>query len=105
MVQRSLTTALSRGLRKRCPRCGGKRIFRSWGQLKDTCPTCGYAFVREEGYWVGAVIVNTAVAMGSFFVLFFGTILLTIPDVPWALLLVDRPGLDGPDPDRLLSCL
>ncbi|MPZ69140.1 MAG: DUF983 domain-containing protein [Actinobacteria bacterium] len=87
MANLSLITAVARGLRKRCPRCGGKGIFRSWGQLKDACPTCGYTFVREEGYWVGAVIVNTAVAMVSFFVLFIGTILLTLPDIPWALLL------------------
>lgn len=95
MARRSLITAVARGLRKRCPRCGGKGIFRSWGRLKDACPTCGYTFVREEGYWVGAVIVNTAVAMTSFFVLFIGTILLTIPDVPWALLLVIALGSMG----------
>ncbi len=33
--------------------------------------------------------------MGSFFVLFVGTILLTIPDVPWALLLVIALGSMG----------
>ena len=48
---RSLTGAVARGLRKRCPRCAHNGIFASWGTLHDRCPNCSYAFEREDGYW------------------------------------------------------
>jgi uncharacterized protein (DUF983 family) len=76
-----------RGLRKRCPRCGTKGIFTSWSKLVPACPSCGLVFEREEGYWVGAIIVNTAVTETTFFLLFIGTILITMPDVAWGPLL------------------
>jgi uncharacterized protein (DUF983 family) len=85
---RNLSSLLVRGFRKRCPICGSRDIFAAWSQLKDLCPTCGYTFVREDGYWVGAMIVNIAVAELWFFVLFVGVIAATIPDIPWQPLLV-----------------
>ncbi|MDQ3879276.1 MAG: DUF983 domain-containing protein [Actinomycetota bacterium] len=84
---RNLTSLLVRGFRKRCPMCGGKGIFASWSELKEHCPTCGYTFVREDGYWVGAMIVNFAAAEIWFFALFVGVIIATLPDIPWQPLL------------------
>lgn len=81
-------TLLSRGIRKKCPNCGGGRIFSGWFTLKDRCPTCGYVFEREEGYWVSAIIVNTAVIEGLFLILFIGTVIATAPEVEWVPLLV-----------------
>ena len=72
-----------RALTRKCPVCGGGRIFDGWYPLKTSCPTCGYRFERESGYWVSAIIVNTAVTFAIFGVFFVATILLTIPDVPW----------------------
>ncbi len=43
-------------------------------------------FEREEGYWVGALIINTTVTFGAFLVVFVGGMLLTWPEVPWGLL-------------------
>ncbi len=43
-------------------------------------------FEREEGYWVGALIINTAVSFGTFLLVFVGGMLLTWPEVPWGLL-------------------
>jgi uncharacterized protein (DUF983 family) len=54
---------LRRALRLRCPLCGANGVWRAFGQLRERCPGCGYAFEREEGYWVGGLIVNLAVAM------------------------------------------
>jgi uncharacterized protein (DUF983 family) len=45
-------------VRRRCPRCGGKGIFSSWLKLRDRCPTCGYRFEREEGFFTGVYLVN-----------------------------------------------
>ncbi|HSM45298.1 MAG TPA: DUF983 domain-containing protein [Acidimicrobiia bacterium] len=83
----SASTLMSRGLRRRCPRCGAP-AFDSWFRLKDYCTSCGLEFEREPGYWVGAVIINTTVIFGTFLVVFGGMVLLTYPDVPWFSVLV-----------------
>lgn len=55
--------------------------------MKHHCDRCGLEFEREEGYWVGAVIINTAVTFAIFLLVFGGTVLITWPAVPWALVL------------------
>lgn len=74
---------LLRALRRRCPHCGAGGIFASWGQLVANCPGCGYTFEREEGYWVGAMIVNLGAAEVLFAVILLTTMAMTWPDVPW----------------------
>ncbi len=73
---------VGRALRRCCPRCGDK-AFLSFYNLKDNCDRCGLHFEREEGYWVGALIINTTVTFGSFLVLFVGGMIAFWPDVPW----------------------
>ena len=79
---------LLRAMLARCPICGDKNIWKKFGEPVAQCPTCHYPYEREEGYWVGAMIVNIGAAMISFFVMFVGGMLLTWPDVPWTGLLV-----------------
>ena len=79
----SLGLLVRRALRRRCPVCGGRRIFSGWYGLKRNCPTCGYTFERESGYWVSAVIVNTAVTEVLFGIFFVGVLIATFPDVSW----------------------
>jgi uncharacterized protein (DUF983 family) len=81
-------TLLWRALFKRCPRCGQKKIFESFFTLPRACPNCGYVFERQEGYWVGAMIVNIAVAEAWFFILFIGVLIATMPDIAWQPLLL-----------------
>lgn len=81
-------TKLVRALRRRCPHCGANGIFRSWGTLTSQCPGCGYTFEREEGYWVGAMIVNLGAAQLLFAVILLGSMMLTWPDVPWVTVVV-----------------
>ena len=57
-------TMVARGLRLRCPRCGGGKLFQSWFKLKARCPTCGYKIEREEGFWLGGYVMNTALGEG-----------------------------------------
>jgi len=78
---------VARGFLKRCPRCGAKGIFKSFFDLHDRCHTCGVLFAREEGYWVGSMIVITAITFGLFLLIFVGGMLVTWPDVPWDWLL------------------
>jgi hypothetical protein len=56
--------------------------------MLDRCSVCGYNFEREEGYWVGALIVNIAFAEAWFAVLFAVVLIATLPDVAWVPLLV-----------------
>jgi Protein of unknown function (DUF983) len=51
--------------------------------MVERCPGCGLRFEREEGYWVGAMIVNIAVTELAFLAVFTGGLLLFWPDVPW----------------------
>ena len=39
-------TALSRGLRGRCPHCGDGQMFRSYLKVNPTCPACGVDLAR-----------------------------------------------------------
>ncbi|MDQ3987398.1 MAG: DUF983 domain-containing protein [Actinomycetota bacterium] len=74
---------VARGLARRCPRCGQAKLFVRWGRLVSNCPRCGHLFEREEGYWVGAIIINTAVTETLFGLVFVITVLLTVPEIPW----------------------
>jgi uncharacterized protein (DUF983 family) len=55
-----LRTMLWRGLRKRCARCGRGAIFRTYLRLHERCPSCGYRFEREPGFWMMVYLVNYA---------------------------------------------
>jgi uncharacterized protein (DUF983 family) len=56
---------LARGLTRRCPRCGAGRIFARWFHMVDRCPRCDYLFAREDGFFLGAFVINFVVTEGS----------------------------------------
>jgi uncharacterized protein (DUF983 family) len=76
------TTALVRGFRKRCPRCGDRDTFVSWFQPKRTCPRCELRFAKEEGGFLGAMTLNYLVAIGLWLVVLIVGVVMTVPDVP-----------------------
>jgi hypothetical protein len=55
--------------------------------MKKTCQQCGLHFEREDGYWSGALIINTTVTFASFLLVFVGGTLITWPEVPWGALM------------------
>jgi uncharacterized protein (DUF983 family) len=57
------TTIVARGIRRRCGRCGGRGIFRSYFELRERCPTCGYRFERDEAFFTGVWLLNYGVAL------------------------------------------
>ena len=79
---------IARALRRRCPRCGSDGIFAGYYRLIERCPRCGHLYDREPGYWVSAIIVNTAATEALFGVLFVAGIFATAPDVQWLPLLL-----------------
>lgn len=60
---------LGRGLLKRCAVCGSGNLFTGWFRMKERCPQCGYLFEREEGFFLGAYVINLAIAQGMVIVL------------------------------------
>jgi uncharacterized protein (DUF983 family) len=52
------STALSRGWRLRCPRCGEGKLFRNFLLMHDRCSACGFVYERAPGYFLGSTYVN-----------------------------------------------
>jgi uncharacterized protein (DUF983 family) len=55
---RSVFKTLARGARLCCPVCGRAPIFQSPFRVRPHCPACGAVFQREEGFFVGAIMIN-----------------------------------------------
>ena len=79
----SRTLSLWRGVTKRCARCGSGHLFHGWFKMAETCPRCGMKFEREQGYWTGAIAVNTIIIGAIFTAVLITALILTVPDVPW----------------------
>ena len=58
-----VVAVLGRGLRLRCPRCGGGRVFDRVYRVPPGCAVCGLVFEREPGYFVGAIYLNYGVTV------------------------------------------
>jgi uncharacterized protein (DUF983 family) len=80
----SRSRMMMRGLTRRCARCGSGHLFQKWFKMVPDCPRCGMHFEREEGYFTGAIAVNTIIVGGLFAIVFVIALILTVPDVPWA---------------------
>lgn len=78
-------TMVLRGLRLRCPRCGGGKLFQNMFKLKERCPTCGYKIDREAGggFWLGGYVMNVVLGEGllALYLLFFATKAIANPDM------------------------
>src|SRR5204863_1656849 len=69
---RLITTALRRGLRKRCPHCGEGPLFSGWSHL-DHCSACELVFVRNPGDTWAFTIIGDRLPMAAMIVLvYFG---------------------------------
>lgn len=79
---------MARGLRRQCPRCGAGDLFTSLFDIRDPCPRCGLVFEREEGYWLGAMIIAFVIIESVFGLSLVATMLLMWPDVPWNAILI-----------------
>jgi uncharacterized protein (DUF983 family) len=73
-----LATAIARGIRLRCPRCGIGRLFRGLFSMEPGCSNCGLAFQREPGYFLGSIYINygltAALVVVGYFSLYFSEV-------------------------------
>jgi uncharacterized protein (DUF983 family) len=70
---------LLRALRLRCPACGHGALYTGWFAMYETCPVCTFRYEREQGYFVGAIYVNFALAV------VLGLVPVVVADVVWGL--------------------
>jgi hypothetical protein len=79
---------IGRGLLRRCARCGRAGIFASYFRLRERCPSCGYRFAPDEGFFLGVFVFNFAIIEALLFVglmayiLAMGTTGGTVPVLP-----------------------
>jgi uncharacterized protein (DUF983 family) len=55
--KRDLWTALKRGLRGRCPRCGQGKLFRAFLKVDDHCAACGLDYTPHRADDLPAYLV------------------------------------------------
>ena len=60
----SFKTALGRGFRMRCPRCGEGRIFESFFKENEICDHCGLKLEDRSGKTWAFMYVTTAAFVG-----------------------------------------
>jgi uncharacterized protein (DUF983 family) len=75
---------LLRGLVRHCPRCGGGRLFHRWFTMRERCPRCDLLFEREEGFFLGAYVMNVGLVLALLALWTFFGVVLTQPDPPVA---------------------
>ena len=51
---------------------GGGGLYRTWFRMVERCPTCGFLFEREPGFFIGAYFVNLAITEGLLFAVVIG---------------------------------
>lgn len=63
--------------------------------MAETCPGCHHHFERHEGYWLGAVAINTVATLGVFAAAFVGAMVATWPDPPWTAITIGAVALNA----------
>ncbi|HEX8844969.1 MAG TPA: DUF983 domain-containing protein [Pyrinomonadaceae bacterium] len=56
--RRPVIRTLLRSIGLRCPVCGKSSIVQRPFKIKHHCPACDALFMREEGFFVGAILIN-----------------------------------------------
>lgn len=75
----SFRTALVRGMRGLCPRCGETPMFQGWNHLHERCAVCGLDIEARSGDTWFFMYMSTAGLTGSIVVIMF----LLRPRVLW----------------------
>ncbi len=88
-----LVTILWRGLTLACAACGSRGLFHHWWRMRSTCPSCRFRFTRSEGFWIGAVGVNSVVSGFICLVTAVGLLLLSLPEPTWPAVLFPSAAL------------
>jgi len=73
--RRLITTALVRGLSKRCPSCGQGRLFSGWAHHVEQCTVCGLVYERNPGdTWAFTILGDRLPVAAVIVLLYFGVV-------------------------------
>lgn len=62
-------------------------MFTAWFTMRTACPRCALRFEKEEGGYLGAMVLNFIAAMALWIAVLVIGLIATVPDVPiWPLL-------------------
>jgi uncharacterized protein (DUF983 family) len=68
-----LSTAIRRGIRRRCPRCGEGPLFRRWITAHERCSSCNLLYQRDQGdVFLFMVITDRIPLMLGIAIVYFG---------------------------------
>ena len=81
----SIISTLLRCLRLRCPVCGRSSIVERPFKIKHHCPSCDALFMREAGFFVGAILVNVITTEFVILATYFICLVLVGFDYQWVL--------------------
>jgi uncharacterized protein (DUF983 family) len=76
VVRPPFSQILNRAVDLRCPYCGRGKLFRGVFRMFLRCPECGLSYFPEQGYYLGAMIINYAVVTAVVITLFLLSLLL-----------------------------
>ncbi len=76
MLRPPLKQIVRRAARWRCPNCGRGRLFRGVFRMLPSCPECGLSYFPEQGYYVGAMIINYVATTAGVVTIFLLSLLL-----------------------------
>ena len=62
LVRRTILQAMGRAMRLKCPACGTTSIVKKLFHVKHHCEHCRALFKREEGFFVGAILMNVVMS-------------------------------------------
>jgi uncharacterized protein (DUF983 family) len=79
MLRPPLKQIVRRAAHWRCPNCGRGRLFRGVFRMLSHCPDCGLSYFPEQGYYVGAMIINYVVTTAVVVTIFLASLL--FPDL------------------------
>jgi uncharacterized protein (DUF983 family) len=70
MTRPPLLQIVDRAAHWRCPYCGQGKLFRGVFRMYSKCSECGLSYFPEQGYYLGAMIINygatTAIVIALF---------------------------------------
>ncbi len=78
MIRPPFSQIVVRAAHWRCPNCGRGKLFRGVFRMLSRCPECGLSYFPEQGYYLGAMIINYVVIIGVVVTIFLLSLL--IPD-------------------------
>jgi uncharacterized protein (DUF983 family) len=88
-------SVLLRGLTRRCPRCGSGGLFERWFAIRQRCPRCQLQLEREEGGFLGAMVVSYTVTAAVWLALLVAWLIVDLPDLHVAALTIASIALAG----------